>query len=550
MFISITIVVFLFWMRLRTVCFGDALFQSTCCGSDRQGTRSEAVAFRAVVGVAAAAAAALVLASTPQRAGAATPDTAPPSLEVDPGLRGLPAPASPPATDVQAPPSAPASAPTSPAGVATGGDTAANGAVSPAIPPAGGGLQPANAVDTAAADEAPATGIDARESAGAAADPWAAPTAAAAGATAAAAAPTAVPSTTSRPEVKTREATPRYHPHAAQYRLDQAARDSASGNSNSFAARPVPSRAKNPPRTAAPICGKNVCVPRVDATPKTRDRAPGTAPLDPGETAIPPVTMPPIAGCGNTNVSVRISSPGDDAPVSQVAPSGCANANISIRINSPGDNGSVSQATGRSPLGDLVASLGERNRPLLDPASTGPQLPGFAPDPAQLPAQLSRGARRLAVSLVNRTQRRVGLRPVPRDAAKRDARPSQHTSTAAAPAVRPVAPVASPAPVATVHVTASARAPVHIGRQVRRARARQARSRRAAAAAVRLLDRSAPLTQLARRASAPLVAAGSSARDGGIGATAMLVAFLAALVGSYLVVPPARLNRAQRRRRG
>jgi hypothetical protein len=410
-------------------------------------------------------------------------------------------------------------------------------------------LQPANAVDAAAGDEAPATGIDARESAGAAPDPGTAPTPAAATATAAAAAPTALPTTTSRPEVKTREATPRYHPHAAQYRLDQVGRNSASSNPESISAHRVPSVAKTPSRTDDRICARNVCVPRVDATPEARGRTSDTAPSDPGDAAISPITIPPIAGCGNTNVSVRISSPGDDAPVSQVAPSGCANANISIRINSPGDNGSVSQATGRSPVGDLVASLGERNRPLLDPASTGPQLPGSAPDPAQLPAQLSRGARRLAVSLVNRTQRRVGLRPVPRGPAKRDARPSQHTSAAAAPPARPVAPLASHAPVARMHVTASARAAAALRHHVRHSRPRQARSRRAAAAAVRLLDRSAPLTQLARRASAPLVAAGSSARDGGIGATAMLVAFLAALVGSYLVVPPARLNRAQRRRR-
>jgi hypothetical protein len=415
-------------------------------------------------------------------------------------------------------------------------DTAPADAVSPVVP------------QNQAESGIPAHLVDAAERSAASA-PAAAPTA---GQTPAESAPEvdAAPHTSAptRPTVSTtprhpstkEETSPRYHPVAAQYQLESAAQNYAIPNSKSISETPAPNMHQTRPRISRKVCGITSCENRGGNARNTLPTPDITTPQT------DPLTTGPIsavlgavgdAGCGNTNISVRVSSPGDDGAVSQAAGAGdCGNRNISIRINSPGDNGPVSQTIRPVALAGTVAALGARihAHPRFDPAGAGP---GLSVDPAQLAAQLDRRARRLTNAIVTRTQAKAGLRPT-------GAQDRARSSRAAAPRARAAA--SAQVQVAGGHVVASASASVTAAHHVRHKHKTHAKKERTASPS-RLLP--APLNQVARSASGALPRLESGSHSG-LGVTAMLVAFAAAMAGAYLLVPPAQLRNAAGRRAG
>jgi hypothetical protein len=318
-----------------------------------------------------------------------------------------------------------------------------------------------------------------------------------------------------------------YHRPAAQYHLRSTAVEFANENADPDVAKTGRKATPVHPPIARRICG-NIGCDHWDEGALHSDPAEATDPLDKAPVSSVLGAIEDSAGCGNTNISVRISSPGDDGPVSQVAPAGdCGrNSNISIRINSPGDNGPVSQTVRVATPSDWLNGLPTdrwRTRPLLDSAGTGSGAPAIGGDPTTLPAEIDRSARDLAASLVS------GMRGKTRRQPQRKA-PAPSTSKAGtrggtpSPSTRPIVPsrAASVTVPAARQTHRDAEAPVH-------------RAHRRARAATR-----ADTRRLPRLAHAPTDRSESIRGTGwsSFPAEAMLIAFLAALAVSYLLVPP------------
>ncbi len=198
---------------------------------------------------------------------------------------------------------------------------------------------------------------------------------------------------------------------------------------------PTPIRDRVDRPIVRPICASISCqqagivVPDVSNVDRGNNVNGNTAELAPHNRPAARVGAPgsdvlPTIGvwCGNTNISIRISSPGDDGEVTQVdAPVAAAgdghcagNTNISVRINSPGDNGAVSQASAAgaaalagapAPEAGSTASrrrhtagvgirpldLGRTRRPAQAPAKTASPHPASVHAQSQ-PVQSSAGA--------------------------------------------------------------------------------------------------------------------------------------------------------------
>jgi hypothetical protein len=340
-----------------------------------------------------------------------------------------------------------------------------------------------------------------------------------------------------------------YHPATVQYRLRNAAVDFARANAVPHHADTSPNVSQVPPAIPHHICAQIAChhpgsdVPAApsgdsgttagDALP-AHDPAPETNPLDELPVSSALGTIGAGTDCGNTNVSVRISSPGDDAPVSQAASAGdCGrNTNISVRINSPGDNGPVSQTVRVATPSERLAALptaGWRTRPLVDPAGAGSGLPRVGVDPMTLPGRLDRSARRLANSLVAKAQTKAGLRPQRKAAPRKPGTTSKSTMN-----VRAFSRAQSSAGGSTA-AAASASVALTASQQTLRARARALRARARAQAAKATASRRLPRLVPTPTDELPQV---RSAGDSGFGVEAMLIAFLAALAASYLLIPP------------
>jgi hypothetical protein len=352
-----------------------------------------------------------------------------------------------------------------------------------------------------------------------------------------AAAPAATPPTrptvsTTPPQTSTKaRKAPRYHHAAAQYQLESAAKNSVIANSTPISKAPAPTAPQTRPKIAHKICGITSC--------ERRGENDGNTPSAPDIT--PPQTDPlatsPISAalgeigastCANANISVRISSPGDDGPVAQAAGAGdCGhNTNISIRINSPGDNGPVSQTIRPLAPPGTIPALAARihAHPLFDPAGAGP---GLSVDPTQLAGQLDRRARRLTNTIVANTQAKAGLRPA-------GTRHRARSSRAAAPRARAAASAQVQVAGSQVRVSTSASASItaaHHARHRHKTHAAKART----ASASRLLP--TPMEQVAHSASGVLPQLESGHRSG-LSVSAMLAAFAAAMAGAYLLVPP------------
>jgi hypothetical protein len=555
--------VFLFQMRSRIADITDRPFRARVSSAKIARADRTTAYGRLTAGLLAVGVSSLVLVSVPQRANGAPPDTSPSSLAGanDVGLAGLPVAAGAASGEIASPgPAVPAemhtprpvAAPTGAGAAPAVTDTAVESAVSRVIPPKSAFQRPLDAADRAdpvGGGGTPTPDIEARE----------APTTSGAEAPSLAPAPNgadsaervaltprpverAAPATTTREPTVTHEQAPRYHRLAAQYRLESVARNHAAPNSVKISTKAPKNVRVRVRRIGGRICVLNPCGSVLADTPGQRHERPDTS-------APAPMATAPIAnlldgigdesGCGNTNISVRISSPGDDGAVAQAAAGGdCGrNTNISIRINSPGDNGSVSQSIRPLVPPGLAAGLGTRlhTRPLLDPASTGPQLPAVAADPTKLPGQLDRSARRLANSLVARAQVKAGLRPAHSSRRSAGAGANNRRRPTAAPRATAVAEVHVSA--AGVHVAASASARTATPREGRHVR--PAPKRRAAKAAHAPPALSVPrLNRVVRRAAIGLPHVDHS-RGSGLGLEAMLVAFAAALAGAYLIVPPA-----------
>jgi hypothetical protein len=287
------------------------------------------------------------------------------------------------------------------------------------------------------------------------------------------------------------------------------------------------------------ICAQISC-PDPDQIPAppapTTANDPATDPSDSAPISRLPEEADENDDCGNTNVSIRVSSPGNDAGVSQnAAPGDCGrNTNISIRINSPGDNGPVAQSVGATDLIGLVSSLPHvisAARSRLEQAGARPRTRYAASDPAVFSSRLRRSAKSFARSLVAEAQAKVNR--ALRQAPPRHARARSHSSAR----VRVYS--AARSSVAGAKVAVSAR--VSIRTSHRSQKAPRTKSHRSASATQRQPDR---LT-----ASPPLrLPRPQSASGQGSGRPAILIALLVALAGAYLLVPPLRPARMIGRR--
>lgn len=293
---------------------------------------------------------------------------------------------------------------------------------------------------------------------------------------------------------------------------------------------PTPIRHQIERQIVAPICASISCseaaidlpkVPSVDAgnisDRTTADLAPHNRPVPVGD--VPSWgSFPNVGGtCGNTNISVRISSPGADGEVTQVAASvdaagdgPCAtNTNISIRINSPGDNGPVSQSAGAAGAASAAAA-----------PQTGASADGRHSVGARAPLLELRVSQR---SVAGEAQARAKVRSSHPGALRAQTRVSQSRSEATV-HIRASSAAGSSRADATVDVSAATSVAA-------RPRARHASSRQEGVSTPRPDRRAAGLP---RRSSV--------AGDGGsgFGVEALLIALLATFALSYLVVPPLR----------
>ena len=293
------------------------------------------------------------------------------------------------------------------------------------------------------------------------------------------------------------------------------------------------SREVKPQSICAEIsCESAIATPPTAAPPATSETVDPT--VDPGDEELIDGLLGQIGGgdeCGNTNVSFRVSSPGDDAGVSQAAAPGECGRNmvVTIRINSPGDNGAVTQIVGTmdaimSRFSSLLRASRQRQmRP--EQAGSQPGYPYLGVNPATLPGRLERSARRLAWSLVAQAQARAN-RALPK-AAPRRARERSRSS------VRVSAYASSSA--GRARVTASARVSIKSGRVSIKTSHRTKRARGTSTGTSLTVPRS---RENRLTASPRLLPEAQSGSDSGRGA--ILIALLAALVGAYLLVPPFR----------
>jgi hypothetical protein len=242
--------------------------------------------------------------------------------------------------------------------------------------------------------------------------------------------------------------------------------------------------------------------------------------------------------CGNRNISFRVSSPGDDGRVSQTAaPGDCGrNTNVSIRINSPGDNGAVTQGVGTvSWLGRLSALVRASMQTRVRLAQSN--QPPVRVDPAIFGRRIERNARRLAWSLVAQAQARAkrelrqpggakGTRP---KAAPRGARERSRSSARVSASSAAVSAVASTNS-GSARVSVSARVSIKTAHRTQRLR----RTDRTSLAV--------PSSQQQRLTAGPQLRLPEARSADGSDSTrtAILIALLAAAVGSYLLVPPLR----------
>jgi hypothetical protein len=217
--------------------------------------------------------------------------------------------------------------------------------------------------------------------------------------------------------------------------------------------------------------------------------------------------------CGNTNISFRLSSPGNEAGISQAAASGpCGrNTNISIRINSPGNNGPVTQSVGETP----------------------PPNPSVGIDPATFPAQVNGIAQRFAHSLVAQAQAKANR------AVRQAPPPRAHPRSRSTARVKVYS--AARASVAGGKVTASARVSIRTS-----LRTRHAPKKKPAAPGTkkRTADEAPPLPADRLTASPSPHVSKTGGGGSGFQGAAILLALLAALAGAYLLVPPLRPARA------
>jgi hypothetical protein len=360
-------------------------------------------------------------------------------------------------------------------------------------------------------------------------------------ATSPAEAPLAKTGVTTRPAVKgpVRPAPSgwRYRSQAHRYHLPEAAVDRA----REVVTVSDPNVQSNTPqeREVIPqaICEQISCEGQVANVPAVAAPAPGSTSdptIEPGEAELISSLLGQLEGdegCGNTNVSFRVGSPGDDGKTSQNAAAGdCGrNTNVSIRINSPGDNGPVSQSVGTmDAIMSRFSSLLRASRPRqMGPAQAGsqPGYPYLGVNPATLPGRLERSARRLAWSLVAQAQARAN-RALPQ-AAPRRARERSRSS------VRVSAYASSSA--GRARVAASARVSIKSGKVSIKTSLRTKRARGKTTGTSLEVPRSRENRLTASPRLGPEAQSGS-----GSGRGAILIALLAALVGAYLLVPPFR----------
>jgi hypothetical protein len=291
------------------------------------------------------------------------------------------------------------------------------------------------------------------------------------------------------------------------------------------------------------ICVRMSCQSAVGNPPDSAqgaDRAALVAEIDPGHDELISQLVGQIGGddsCGNRNISFRVSSPGDDGRVSQTAaPGECGrNTNVSIRINSPGDNGPVTQGVGNvSWLGRLSALVRASMQARVRLAQANP--PPVRIDPAIFARQIERNARRMAWSLVAQARARANrelrqargtMRP---QAAPRGARERSRSSARVSAQGAAVTAVAR-ANGAGARVSVSARVSI---KTVQRTRSSRRKARPASLPA--------PASQLQRLSAGPQLRLpeARSASDNDSTRTAILIALIAAAIGSYLLVPPLR----------
>jgi hypothetical protein len=264
--------------------------------------------------------------------------------------------------------------------------------------------------------------------------------------------------------------------------------------------------------------------------------------VDPGDAELISALLGQIGGeegCGNTNVSFRVSSPGDDRNVTQTAGGGECGKNIvvTIRVNSPGDNGSVSQTVGTmdaviSHFTSLVHAARQRR---LGLAQVGPQPgnPVLPVNPATMPRRLERSAQRLAWSLVAQAQARAN-RSLPQAAPPRARQRSRASiQTRSSVRVRASVSAGASASVTAGRTKVTARVSVKASQRVKRTRA----TKRGASLLI-------PRSRESRLAASPVATQAESADGSDSRRGAVLLALLAALVGAYLLVPPLRSAQA------
>jgi hypothetical protein len=330
-----------------------------------------------------------------------------------------------------------------------------------------------------------------------------------------------------------------YRQEEGQYRPQVLVEDDI----NERATVPVTNRPSNatPVQKAIPeqICAQISC-PDPDQIPASPTPAaannPMTNPSDSGPISRLPEEANEAEDCGNTTVSIRVSSPGNDAGVSQnAAPGGCGrNTNISIRINSPGNNGPVSQNIGTTDTVGPISSPPHESwltRSRFEQAGAHPRTQSAAVDRVVFSNRLRRSAKSFARSLVAEAQAKVNR--ALRQAPPPSTRAHSHSSA------RVRAYSAARSSVAGAKATVSARVSISTSQRTRQApRAKRHSSNSAAQRRPHRSTASPPL-----RLPEPQSASGE-----GSGRPAILIALLVALLGAYLLVPPLRPSRMIGRR--
>jgi hypothetical protein len=293
---------------------------------------------------------------------------------------------------------------------------------------------------------------------------------------------------------------------------------------------PTPIRDRIERPIVTPICASISCQEGANNVPYVPNVGVGsisdgtTADLAPHNRSVPVADVPSwgsfpnIGGtCGNTNISIRISSPGADGEVTQVAASvdaagdgQCAtNTNISIRINSPGDNGPVSQSAGAAGAASAAAAPQTGASADSRSHSVGARAP-------LLDLRISQR------SVAGEAQARAKIRSSRPGAVQAQTRLSRSRSEATV-RIRASSAAGSSRASATVDVSAAT--------SVAARRTRQPSSRKESTSSPRP-DR--------RAASEPQRSSVAGNGGSGFAVEALLIALLATLAASYIFVPPLR----------